>query len=187
MKVLGKAYQDAKASGGGDFETLPAGGYVVRITQVTDMPAKQYLDVVYDIAEGQYKDFYADQWGQGHPFAHHFVMSYKDTALGMFKGRLRAIDESNHTNFEEAAAAGMNEAALVGRIVGVLIGYEEYVTNQGEIRQRSDVRQVVPAEKIRSGSFKVPELKTLQSQPAAAPDPSMTPPKGFTWDNGTPF
>lgn len=186
MKALGKAYKDAEASSGGDFERLPAGGYVVRITEVKDDPAKEYLSVVYDIAEGEKRGFYSDQWGQEHPFAHRFVMSYKETALGMFKGRLRAIDESNNTGFEAMAATGLQEQALVGKIVGVVIGYEEYISNQGEIRQRSYVRQVIPAARIRSGDYKIPEVKQLERDAASGPAPAAEPPAGFQWTD-TPF
>ncbi len=186
MKALGKAYKDAEASSGGDFERIPAGGYVVRITSVTDLPSKEYLDVVFDIAEGDKKGFFSDQWSQEHPYAHHFVMSYKETALGMFKGRLRAIDESNNTGFEAMAATGLQEQALVGKIVGVVIGYEEYISNQGEIRQRSYVRQVIPAARIRSGDFKVPEVKPIERDASSGPATAAEPPAGFQWAD-TPF
>ena len=187
MKALGKQYKDAEASGGGDFERLPAGGYVVRITAVSDVPAKEYLDVVFDIAEGERKGFYSDEWGASHPFAHHVVLSYKPAALGMFKGRLKAIDESNRTNFVEAAESGLNEQALVGKIVGAIIGYEEYESNQGDVRERTYVKQLVAAEKIRSGAFKVPELKKLASKPADT-TPPVAAPEGFSWDSdNTPF
>lgn len=187
MKALGKAYADTEAMTGEGFEKLPAGGYVVRITEVEDVKDREYLSCVFDIAEGDRKGFYSDQWGKDHPLAHRFVMSYKGTALGMFKGRLRAIDESNRTNFEEAAAAGLNEAALVGRIVGVTIGYEEYVSDCGEIRERAAVRQVLAAQKIREGSFKIPEVKRLAADAAPAA-PAVVAPEGFSWDtNKTPF
>ena len=188
MKALGETYKGTEASTGGDFERLPAGGYVVRITQVTDLPSKEYLDVVYDIAEGEHKGFYSDQWSKDHTFAHHFFMSYKESALGMFKGRLRAIDESNNTNFEEMAAVGLKEQALVGKIVGVVVGYEEYLSNQGEIRQRIAVRQVLPAAKIRVGEFKIPAVKPLKETPATPQDAAAAIPEGFIWDSGdTPF
>lgn len=188
MKALGKAYKDAEASSGGDFERLPAGGYVVRITEVKDDPAKEYLSVVYDIAEGEKRGFYSDQWGQEHPFAHRFVMSYKETALGMFKGRLRAIDESNNTGFEAMAATGLQEQALVGKIVGVVIGYEEYTSDRGDVRTRSYVKAVISADRVRRGDFKVPELKRLDG--AAAPaitEHAGEAPAGFSWVDDVPF
>lgn len=177
MKPLGKAYTDASASSDA-FERLPAGGYICRITAVEDKDEKEYLDVIYDIAEGQYKDFYSDDWGKDHPYAHHVVLSYKDKAFGMFKGRLKAIDASNGTNFAERAAGGLPEQELVGKLVGLVIGYEQYNSDRGEIRERSYVKSVVSTERIKAGDFKIPPLKLLQ--PSNQIQPAV--PEGFTLD-----
>lgn len=173
MKALGKVYNDTEASTG-DFERLPAGGYVCRIETVTDFPDKEYLSLVYDIAEGEKKSFYGDDWGKDHPNAHRLIMSYKEKALGMLKGRLRAIDESNGTSFEQQAVTGLDEKQLTGKLVGLIIGYEEYATDRGEVRERTYVKTAVSVEKIRKGEFKVPELKKLKE---AAADPAKD---GFT-------
>lgn len=179
MKALGKNYNDAEASG--SFERLPAGGYVCRIKSVKDCPKGfkagepdkgDYIEVVFDIAEGQYKGFYSDDWGQKHPFAHQFVMSYKETAFGMFKGRLKAIDESNGTDFVSAAVKGLDEQQLVGKLVGLVIGYEEYISDRGEVRQRAYVKEVRSVDKIRSGDFRTPDVKPIEESKAPkAEDP----------------
>ena len=185
MKALGKTYKDAEARTDGGFERLPAGGYVCKIVAVEDKPEKSYLSIVYDIAEGDRKGFYSDDWGKEHPVAHRFVASYKDSALGMFKGRLKAIDESNGTAFADAATDGLNENGLVGKLVGLVIGYEEYISDRGEIRQRSYVKNVLPVEKIRKGEYKVPDLKVLTSAPIQ--EPAGEAPEGFSWGNDVPF
>lgn len=175
MKALGKNYNDAEASG--SFERLPAGGYVAKITEVKDETTSEYLSVIFDIAEGQYKGFYGDEWGKKHPYAHRFFMSYKETAFGMFKGRLKAIDESNGTDFVSAAVKGLDEQQLVGKLVGLVIGYEEYISDRGEVRQRAYVKEVRSVDKIRSGDFRVPEIKPLEESKAPkAEDPR----DGFT-------
>ena len=165
MKPLGKAYADAEASTG-DFKKLPAGGYIARITAVEDKDDKEYLSITFDIAEGEFKGFYGDDWGKEHPYAHSFVRSYKDKALGMFKGFLKAVDESNGTNYEKQAEKGFKEQELVGKVVGVLIGYEEYMSNRGEVRERTTVTATRSVETIRTGNYKVPELKKYVSEPA---------------------
>ena len=172
MKALGKAYDDAEASG--TFERIPAGGYVAKITEVKDETKKEYLRVVYDIAEGPQKGFYSDDWGKEHPFAHNFILSYKESALGMFKGRLKAIDESNGTDFVKEAVTGLKEQQLVGKLVGVVVGYEEYINDRGELKERSYVKEVRSVDKIRSGDFKVPELKKLEPK-AEDPKDGFTP------------
>ena len=165
MKPLGKAYKEAEASTG-DFARLPEGGYVIKITAVEDKDDKEYLNIIYDIAEGEHAGFYSDAWSKEHPFAHSFIRSYKETAFGMFKGFLRAIDETNGTKFEEQAAKGLAEQQLVGKLLGAVIGSEEYETNRGEVKTRLRVASVMSAERIRKGDFKIPELKKLENQSA---------------------
>ena len=182
MRGLGKTYRDTPASTG-DFKRLPAGGYVIRITEVEDKDDKEYLNITFDIAEGEHKGFYSDEWGKEHKFAHTFVRSYKEKALGMFKGFLKAVDDSNGTTFVEKAEKGFPEQQLVGKGVGILLGYEEYVNDRGEIRERSRVAATRSVDAIRSGDYKIPELKKI----APAADIPATAPEGFTADDELPF
>ena len=167
MRPLGKEYADAKAMTG-DFKRLPAGGYIAKITAVEDKADKLYLNVTFDIAMGEFKGFYADEWGKAHPYAHTFVRSYKEKALGMFKGFLKAVDESNGTDFEKRAENGFPEQELVGKLIGVVIGYEEYINDMGETRERVRVAATRSVDTIKSGNFTVPEVKKANSAPAQA-------------------
>jgi len=171
MKPLGMEYENAKANTG-DFVRLPAGGYVARITEVKDEAEveKPHLVVTYDIAEGEYKDYYADDWGKEHPFAHQFKQYYTPRALGAFKGFLHNIDHSNGTNFVEKAKGGLNEQELVGKLVGLVIGYKERATDRGEVREVSYVDKYRTVDGIRNGRYKVPELLKLKQD---------APPAGF--------
>lgn len=171
MQGLGKDYKAAEAVQGGEFKRLPAGGYICKIVDVEDCPQGfdkknptrgNYLWVVYDIADGEYKGFYSDDWGKEHPYAHRYVRSYSEKALGMFKGFLQAVDESNNTDFVKAAEKGFNEKELVGKLIGLVIGYEEYVASDGEIKERAYVNANRSVSAIKSGDFKVPELKKVK-------------------------
>lgn len=182
MRPLGNAYRDAEASTG-EFQRLPAGGYIARITAVKDVPDKLYLQITFDIAEGEFKAFYAET-DAAHEWLHSFVRSYKETALGMFKGFLKAIDESNDTGFEAQAEKGFDERKLVGKLIGILVGYEEYISNRGDVRERVRVTGTRTVKTIREGKFKVPELKKLsddQARPAQQAAPAYeSPVDGFT-------
>ena len=166
MKPLGTEYKNAKASTG-DFKRLPVGGYIAKITAVEDKADKLYLGITYDIAMGEFEGFYSDEWGQAHPYAHNFVRSYKEQALGMFKGFLHAVDESNGTKFEEQAENGLDEKLLVGKRIGLVIGYEEYETDRGEVRERTRVAAVRSVDAIVKGDYKVPEVKKIAPAPSA--------------------
>ena len=169
MRGLGLDYQRAEASSGTDFVRLPAGGYVCRIISATDHPdakdkdgnLKPYLDIVYDIAEGEHAGYYSDEWGGKNLWAHSVRWYYTTAALGAFKGNMRAVDESNGTSFETSALTGIDERKLAGCLVGMIIGEEEYEGNDGSIKTRLRARYARPAQQIREGRFKQPELKKL--------------------------
>ena len=69
-----------------DFERLPAGGYVCGITAVEDVADKEYLKIEFDIAEGDFKNYYRDLYQSKAFWGGNFVKSYKDKALPFFKG-----------------------------------------------------------------------------------------------------
>ena len=154
-------WDNITASGDAGFTPLPAGGYVAIIQNMIDNDAREYVEVVYDIAEGDHKGYYSDDWGKAHPYAHHMFLSYKDTALGMLKGRLEAIAASN-AGFDPFAAwdAGRLEM-FKGRLVGINLQEEEYETRDGDIRTRLNVCQVIDAQMVRDGKVKVRDKKTL--------------------------
>lgn len=154
-------WDNVQASGDGDFERLPAGPYVVRVVEATDNDAKQYVEVVYDIAEGPHAGYYGDPWGKSHPYAHHFFMSYKDSALGMLKGRLEAFQQSN-PGFDPFAAWDAGRLDMfVSRAVGVNLQEEEYERRDGETGTRLNVCQVMDAQRVRDGKVKARPKKTL--------------------------
>lgn len=164
-------WKTVTASSDGGFEQLPAGGYVVRITEMSDNEARQYVEVVWDVAEGEHAGRYSDAWGAEHPYAHHFFMSYKDTALGMLKGRMNAIGESN-PGFDPFAAWDAGRLDLFkGRLVGVNLQEEEYERQDGDTGTRMNVCQVVPADDVRQGKVRARPKKALDKQ-GGEPAPS---------------
>lgn len=160
-----------KIPASGDFEKLPAGGYVLRIQAVTDDAKKEYLAIVYDIAEGPEAGRYKNEEAEN-DYRHRFIRSYKEKALGMFKAFTNALEESN-----PGYKWDWKEGALPGKLLGVTIGYEEYEANDGTVKERTRIASCMSASRIRKGDFKVPELRKLKTeQPVAgSPVPGFTP------------
>ena len=50
-------FDNVEAIGNNEYKRLPAGGYVARITKVTDVPEKNHLHLEFDIAEGEYMGY----------------------------------------------------------------------------------------------------------------------------------
>lgn len=159
------------ATSEGGFKSLPAGPYVARVTDATDNTEKEYVEIIFDIAEGEHAGFYSDDWGKSHTYAHHFFMSYKETAAGMLKGRLEAFASSN-PGFDPFAAWEAGRLDMFhGRIIGINLQEEEYETSDGDIRTRLNVCQVVDVQRVRNGKMKTRELKKLSGKPAPSTKP----------------
>ena len=174
-----------EASTDGDFEKLPAGPYVAKIVDMVDNDSKQYVELVFDIAEGEHANFYGDKWGKEHPFAHHIFLSYKDTALGMLKGRLQAIQESN-PGFDPFAAWDAGRLDMfAGRILGINLQEEEYERSDGETGTRLTACQVVPAQDVRDGKIKTRDIKKLKN--GAAPTYTTVTPVMEAYNGPIPF
>lgn len=154
MKPIGN-WNEIEAQGNEEHKRLVPGGYVCRITNVTDNPDKQYLYIEFDIAEGEYMGYAASCMERNGFTPLRMYRSYTDKAAGMFKGFVQDVEASNaHYKWE------WDERSLIGRMIGVVIGEEEYKKQDGSIGTRFNARtKTVVA--IRDGKFKVPEKKLL--------------------------
>lgn len=145
-----------------EFKRLPAGGYIIKILKVTDHPDKEYLECEYDIADGEFKDYFANSKYPGR-----FFKSYKEKALPFFKGFITAIEDTCG-NFKFA----FDEKQLERKFVGVILGEEEYRNDNDEVKVRLTPTMFIKGQKIRSGDFKVPPLKKL-TETVASSKPSL--------------
>ena len=158
---------NVQEAGSGSENRLPAGGYVCGIVMVEDVPDKQYLRVSYDIAEGDNAHYYRDRasahpdWGWGA----NLYKSYKEKALPMFKRFCSAVTKSN-PGYVFDGDTNCDGRTLGGKLVGLVLGEEEYLGNDGTIRTRLYVVTEKPIEDIRNGDFKVPEKKVLKTERA---------------------
>lgn len=141
-----------------DRERLAPGGYVLKITDVEDFPNKEYLRIIYDIAEGPEAGRYADEWGTEHPYAHAYLRSYKaeEWIVRRFKAFINAVEASN-----EGFKWAWNESKLEGLIFGAVLALEEYENDRGEVKTRLYIPAVMSAERIRTGDYTVPDIKKL--------------------------
>ncbi len=141
------------------FEKLPAGGYICGITAVEDKPEKEYLYIEFDIAEGEYKNRFRELYEARGFWGAHFIKSYKEKALGFFKKMLTAFEASN-----KGFTFNNDEKALKRKLIGLVVGYEEYIGNDGTVKERLIVTDFLPVEDIRAGRFDIPALKRLSDE-----------------------
>lgn len=151
---------------GGGFKRLPAGAYVACLGPMTAETAKSgntYYRCVFDIFEGEHKGHYDDDFGRKNPGLHAIkIYVSSEKAMGISKGTLNAITESNKGFDAEAAFVGDRFEDFRGKLVGVVLGEEEYEDRKtGDTKLSLSVRRCVPAADARSGKVAVPDVKTI--------------------------
>lgn len=168
-----KARNWTTVTASGESSKLPAGAYIAEITAVEDIESREYLRITYDVAEGEYKGKFANE---ERDYVHQFTRSYKDSAEGMFKQFLDALELSSvgtAARFStEAWQQQCNPQAFVGLKLGLLFRDEQYTNNQGEDRTRLDLVRCMDINDVRSGKYTVPPVRdnrTKDTQSTAAP------------------
>ena len=171
----------------GESKRLPAGGYICKYTNVEDNAEKQYLYMEFDIADGEFKDYYKQLAVQFDFWGGRCYRSYKENALPMFKRMCSAVTKSNK-GFIFDGNEHCDESTLIGKKVGMILGEEEYVGNDGSVKSKLYVVREIPVEDIKAGKFKVPAIKKL----AESSETTQKPDDGFMnvpedADEETPF
>ena len=163
---------------------LPVGGYIVKIkaAQVKEYSGQngtfEKLEIAFDIAEGEYKDFYqADfdsqqsedkRWkGVLRQYIPSDDGSERDEKTkAFFKTMIEAIEDSNNGYHWD-----WDEKKLKGKIVGCVFRNEEWEYN-GMTGWRTAPLKFISVENIKNGKFKLPKDKPLANRSTA--------PTGFT-------
>ena len=136
----------------GDFKNVVAGGYIAVIKSAVDYPNKEYLKIELDIAKGEFAGYYQELFDKKAFWGLSAIRSYSEKALPFFKGFATSVENSNR-NFK----FDFDETKLVGKQVGIILGEEYYIGNDGSNKKRLIVSRFVSAETISKGDFEIPE------------------------------
>jgi len=183
-----------------DRPQLPTGGYVMKImgAEVKENSIGQYVQVSMDIAEGQYKDFFANDYRAQQPQEGKDKIWHCNYLLNVpnddgserdgwtkrkFKTFTEALEASNdgyHFDWDEKKFKGLS--------IGGLFNMREYKTRDGNIGRSPNLAQVTSVEKIRAGKFKIPKDQLISGGQGDASAPASVP-SGFTVinDDDLPF
>ena len=188
-----------KVTGYQDRPQLPVGGYVMRImgAEVKENRIGQYVQVSMDIAEGQYKDFFANDYraqdgGQRAKVWHCNYLLNVPTDDGSERDGWTKKKFKTFTDALEASNDGYHfdwdEKKFKGLAIGGLFNMREYKTRDGNIGRSPNLAQVTSVEKIRTGKFKIPKDQLISGSQGGAPAPADVP-NGFTVinDDDLPF
>ena len=151
---------------------LPAGGYVAKIlnAKVEEYSWGEKLVISFDIAEGEYKDFFRNQYNENtredKKWKGNFRLTvpnegnqYFDSQKRTFGNAIWAIEESN-PSFRWA----WDENALKGKMVGVLFRNFEWAMDDGRSGWSTECCTFVSVEDVRTGNFKQPKDKPIRNK-----------------------
>ena len=163
-------------------EPLPAGGYVAKIlnAKVEGYSWGEVLVISFDIAEGEYKDFFSKQYKENtredKKWKGNFRLTVPNEGNQYFESQKRtfgnaiwAIEESN-PSFRWA----WDENALKGKMVGVLFRNFEWAMGD-RTGWSTECCTFVSVEDVRTGNFKQPKDKPIRNKATNnAPAPNFT-------------
>lgn len=186
-----------KVQGYQDRPQLPVGGYVMRImgAEVKENRIGQYVQVSMDIAEGQYKDFFAEDYraqDQNKKWHCNYLLnvplddgSEKD---GWTKRRFKTFTEALEAS-NDGYHFDWDEKKFKGLMIGGLFNIREWKTDDGQRGRSTNLAQVCSVEKIRTGKYKLPKDQLLKDSDSADSSSTNTTSGGFTvvHDDDLPF
>lgn len=163
-------WEEVEESTGG--EKLPSGCYVGKIVSAADYPAKEYLRLEIDIAEGEFAEHFAERRWNGR----YWYASYKDSALGMFKAMFLRVEESNPGwKFD---GDEHNAGQFRGKLVGIVLREEEY-EKDGEVKCSQKIGKLVAAQDVRNGDAKPMGKKLLDRSASSGGGFSVAAPDAY--------
>ena len=168
-----KSYNGFKPERTTARETLPAGGYVAKIMDATVISYDwgDVLKVDFDIAEGEYKGFFATDYRNNTNDDKKWRGTYRinipnesnqyfDSQRKSFNNLIACLEETNsgfHFDWDESK--------LKGKGIGVLFRNKEWEYN-GSTGWTTECCAVTTAKDIREGNFKMPKDKPLKAKAA---------------------
>jgi len=150
----------------GESQALPAGGYICKIIkaqETTSTSGRPMLAILFDIVEGEFKDYFRDQYDrvkQSNPDAKWggvFRQLTDGTSTPFFKGMITSIEVSN-----SGYKWNWDEKTLSGKLFGGVFGREQYANGTGELRWATKCQSIRSVEAIRKG-VEIPADKYLPS------------------------
>ncbi len=162
-------WESVRASG--DYQSLPAGGYICRIKKIEVLPSKKgnkpVIHTYIDIDEGEYREYYYKDFQNNYsPDKKWRGMLYVPTqdkdgkTSSLFK---RFVDKISDSNGGWQPAWGDDSKkfsdSFQNRLIGLAFGREEFISNDGKSFWTTKAKNYYTVEQIRNGEFKVPNDK----------------------------
>lgn len=185
-------YDAAETMEVGTFRAIPPGWYPAVILNVADGQTpngSSFIEFAVDIIDGEYVRYYKKEFDSQRPAngekrwrgtVRYFTT---DKAVGMLKGAIKAIEESN-----PGYTFDWDEAKVKGKKVGLGIHREEYESG-GQIKTATRPYALCAIQKVIAGEMPEPKDKPLdttrRNSSQGYSSPNLTPP-GYQSPAGNP-
>ena len=147
----------------GEYTQLPSGAYNCIIKDAADTKSKDgkpMLQLKLDIADGEYKDYFHNQFvslgakGYDTSWKATYNQLTEGNSLGYFKGLLANIEDSN-----PGYKFNWDEKTLVNKKIGGVFGREQFMGQNGELKFSTKCLYIVALSRVKD--IKPPEDKLL--------------------------
>ena len=156
-----------------EFQQLPKGGYILKImnAEVCENSRGQYIKIACDVAEGEYKGFYANEYrnqsGEDKKWHCNYLLNVPNDdgteQDGWTKRRFKTVTEAleaSNPNYH----FDWDERKFKNKLIGGLFNEREYLKSDGTVARAINLAQLCDVEKIRSNTYKIPADKLLNSR-----------------------
>jgi len=189
MITVPSDYAVAASYEGDGGKAIQKGGYIceivgARVDLVGQNNVQKFVLAV-DVKEGDFAGYYAAKFKRDKEKNANakwkgtydtFILDKDGRTNPFFKGLMGCIEKSNN-GFKPVVNGQINEAALKGKLIGLIFGEEEFLDSEGKIRTVTKPRAARSVQTIREGNYEVPDIRRLPgSQSGAAASPTA----GFT-------
>ena len=162
-------------------QTLPPGGYVavIKKAEETDLGNGPLLLVSFDVAEGEHRGFFAEDYRNNHfenkkwRGVHYLNQPQGDGterdgwAVNAMNNFIAVLQESNPDfAWDWASVERGDYSQLRGKLLGVLFGMVQWEW-EGKTGWNSKCRSLIPAQDVRAGDFETPADKPLSTAASA--------------------
>ena len=164
--LFGRDYDSVSVGGS---RALPAGGYICRILKarmIQSSDGRPMVEALFDICEGEYSNYFTDKHRENmknKPDAEYprggrakvIAINEDGTTKRSFKGFVTSIERSNDINLPREDGAFLK--ALEGKLIGVIMGREQFQGSNGNLYWTTKPRWYRSVEDIEKGNYDTPD------------------------------
>lgn len=175
---------------------LPAGGYVLKIYDIKTKKwpsGDEYFEVSFDIAEGEYKDYFKNdytaqtgdnKWWRGVYNLNPFKDGDPEWKINKFWDFFYAVEDSNPGFKFSGDTSDINKANFSNKILGATFRREESKSkNSDQTFWNTRLFNCKPADDIRKGNFNTPKDKPISCSSGSGSDADYNPATGTGFIN----